>query len=118
MSDERVVEMLGRAALESLAEIATTSLGLYAPSVVSSSNSVPTGKQGALVSLVGQGPAGEGDPMQIASDCDVRIRLQAQRDAQRASIEALREAEHGNDDGQWRDTLTTAQALLRREGPA
>jgi len=49
--------MLGRAALESLAEIATTSLGLYAPSVVSSSNSVPTGKQGALVSLVGQGPA-------------------------------------------------------------
>ena len=63
-------------------------------------------------------PAGEGDPMQIATDCDARIRLQAQRDAQRAGIEALRKAEHAGDDGEWRDSLTTAKALLRREGGA
>jgi DNA primase len=66
--------------------------------------------------LVGSGPAGEGDPMQIAIDCDARIRLQAQRNAQRASIEALREAEQTGDDGQFRDSLTTAKEMLRREG--
>jgi DNA primase len=66
--------------------------------------------------LVGSGPAGEGDPMQIAMDCDARIRLQAQRTAQRTSIEALRQAEHTGDDGAFRDTLTTTKEILRREG--
>lgn len=66
--------------------------------------------------LVGTGPAGDGDPMQIATDCDARIRLQAQRDAQRASIEALRKAEHAGDDGELRETLATTKELLRREG--
>jgi hypothetical protein len=54
--------------------------------------------------------------MQVATDCDARIRLQAQRAAQRAGIEALRQAEHGGDDDQLRDMLATTKELLRREG--
>ena len=52
-----MVEVLGRAAVESLSEIATTSLGLDPPSVVGSSDRLPTGKQGALISLLSDAPA-------------------------------------------------------------
>jgi DNA primase len=68
--------------------------------------------------LVGAGPAVEGDPMQITTDCDARIRLHAQRAAQRASIEELRRAEHTGDDERLRAKLASTNELLRREGPA